>query len=147
MYTQHPDHPGSRALLTRAHPRDFLNVNGASACTTQLVMATAHGAAFGFVLDALCAVNVRWASVAVGQFGPLYSPPVSSLSTFPVPLPVNHKLQPYNQDLDDQAAPKICAITLTYFYGSVGAIVPSSRGKLLIAPCIFCPKLAFRIYV
>jgi delta(3,5)-delta(2,4)-dienoyl-CoA isomerase len=53
---------GRRALLTRAHLRDFQNAIGAPARIPQPVIAAIHGTAFGLALDLLCAVDVRWAA-------------------------------------------------------------------------------------
>jgi delta(3,5)-delta(2,4)-dienoyl-CoA isomerase len=58
---QHTD-PARRALLTRSHLRDFQNAIGAPARIPQPVIAAVHGVAYGLALDALCAVDVRWAA-------------------------------------------------------------------------------------
>jgi delta(3,5)-delta(2,4)-dienoyl-CoA isomerase len=60
-FPEHPD-TGRRALLTRAHLRDFQNAIGAPARIPQPVIAAIHGTAFGLALDLLCAVDVRWAA-------------------------------------------------------------------------------------
>ena len=58
---QHPD-PARHALLMRTHVRDFQNAISAPARIPQPVIAAVHGVAFGLALDALCAVDVRWAA-------------------------------------------------------------------------------------
>jgi delta(3,5)-delta(2,4)-dienoyl-CoA isomerase len=58
---QHTD-PGRRGLLTRAHLRAFQNAIAAPARIPQPVIAAVHGLAYGLALDALCAVDVRWAA-------------------------------------------------------------------------------------
>ena len=59
-----PEHTDTsrRALLTRAHLRDFQNAIGAPARIPQPVIAAIHGTAVGLALDLLCAVDVRWAA-------------------------------------------------------------------------------------
>jgi Delta3,5-Delta2,4-dienoyl-CoA isomerase len=58
---QHTD-TARRALQTRAYLRTFQNAIGAPARIPQPVIAAVHGLAYGLALDALCAVDVRWAA-------------------------------------------------------------------------------------
>ena len=58
---QHTD-PPRRALLTHFHLRDFRHAISAPARIPRLVIAAVHSVAFGLALDALCAVDVRWAA-------------------------------------------------------------------------------------
>ncbi len=58
---QHTD-PARRALQTRAYIRTFQHAINAPARIPQPVIAAVHGLAYGLALDALCAVDVRWAA-------------------------------------------------------------------------------------
>ena len=51
-----------RALQTRAYLRAFQSAIGAPARIPQPVIAAVHGLAYGLALDALCALDVRWAA-------------------------------------------------------------------------------------
>jgi len=61
---QHED-PGRRGISTRTYIRDFQRAIGAPAYIPQPVIAAIHGPAFGLALDALGAVDVRWAAADV----------------------------------------------------------------------------------
>ncbi|KAH9021652.1 ClpP/crotonase-like domain-containing protein [Lactarius deliciosus] len=54
--------PARHALRTRTHIRDFQHAIGAPARAPQPVIAAVHGVAFGLALDALSAVDVRFAA-------------------------------------------------------------------------------------
>ncbi|KAH9963647.1 ClpP/crotonase [Russula dissimulans] len=58
----HHEDPGRRGILTHSYIRDFQRAIGAPARIPQPVIAAVHGAAFGLALDALGAVDVRWAA-------------------------------------------------------------------------------------
>jgi Delta3,5-Delta2,4-dienoyl-CoA isomerase len=58
---QHAD-PGRRGLLMRTHLRNFQHAIGAPARIPQPVIAAVHGISIGLAVDALGAVDVRWAA-------------------------------------------------------------------------------------
>lgn len=58
---QHTD-TARRALQTRSYLRAFQHAIGAPARIPQPVIAAVHGLSYGLAIDALCAVDVRWAA-------------------------------------------------------------------------------------
>jgi len=139
---QHTD-TARRALQTRTHLRAFQHAIGAPARVPQPVIAAVHGLAYGLAIDALCAVDVRWAAsdvqFSIKEVDVGLAPDVGTLARAPARAAGANASLLFELALSGRVfgAEEACGAL-----GLVSRVVPGSRAEVVSAALGFAGEVA-----
>lgn len=139
---QHTD-TARRALQTRTHLRAFQHAIGAPARVPQPVIAAVHGLAYGLAIDALCAVDVRWAAsdvqFSIKEVDVGLAPDVGTLARAPARAAGANMSLLFELALSGRVfgAEEACGAL-----GLVSRVVPGTRAEVVSAALGFAGEVA-----